>query len=99
MLHSDWLSYYSAICYSPLVAKSAGFENQNNLTESRFAEVSDEYLSSLLDKSLPKSTKKATKYGMKVFNGTNAQSKFELLKNVTVILTPFATISIVFMPN
>ena len=27
MLHSDWLSYYQAnnICYSPLVAKSAGF--------------------------------------------------------------------------
>ena len=25
MLHSDWLSYYEAICYSPLVAESAGF--------------------------------------------------------------------------
>ena len=25
MLRSDWLSYYYAICYSPLVAKSAGF--------------------------------------------------------------------------
>ena len=30
MLLSDWSSYYLAICYSPLVAKSAGFENQNN---------------------------------------------------------------------
>ena len=29
MLRSDWL-IYQAICYSPLVAKSAGFENQNN---------------------------------------------------------------------
>ena len=29
MLRSDWLSYYLAVCYSPLVAKSAGFENQN----------------------------------------------------------------------
>ena len=29
-LRSDWLSYYYDICYSPLVAKSAGFENQNN---------------------------------------------------------------------
>ena len=28
MLRSDWLSYYLAICYSPLAAKSAGFENQ-----------------------------------------------------------------------
>ena len=25
MLRSDWLSYYQAICYSPLVAESAGF--------------------------------------------------------------------------
>ena len=25
MLRSDWLSYYKDICYSPLVAKSAGF--------------------------------------------------------------------------
>ena len=25
MLRSDWLSYYKAICYSPLVAKSGGF--------------------------------------------------------------------------
>ena len=49
--------------------------------ESRFAEVSDEYLSSLLHKSIPKSTKKSTKYGMKIFNGRNAQNK--LLTNVT----------------
>ena len=44
--------------------------------ESRFAEVSDEYLSSVLHKSIPKSTKKSTKYGMKIFNGRNAQNKF-----------------------
>ena len=50
--------------------------------ESRFAEVSDEYLSSLLHKSIPKSTKKSTKYGMMIFNGRNAQNKFELLTNV-----------------
>ena len=29
-IYSYWLNYYQAICYSPLVAKSAGFENQNN---------------------------------------------------------------------
>ena len=29
-LRSDWFSYHYAICYSPLKAKSAGFENQNN---------------------------------------------------------------------
>ena len=69
-------------------------------TESRFAEVSDEYLSSLLLKSIPKSTKKSTKYGMKTFDGRNAQNKFELLTNVTIKLTPFAiTISIVFLTN
>ena len=68
--------------------------------ESRFAEVSDDFLSSLLHKSIPKSTKESTKYGMKIFNGRNAQNKFELLTNVTVNLTPFAiTISIVFLTN
>ena len=37
---------------------------------------------------------------MKIFNGRNAQNKFELLTNVTVNLTPFATtISIVFLTN
>ena len=31
MRRSDWLCYYEAICYSPLVAKSPSFaENQNN---------------------------------------------------------------------
>ena len=25
MLRSDWLCYYYAVCYSPLVAQSAGF--------------------------------------------------------------------------
>ena len=58
--------------------------------ELRFAEVSDEDLSSL-HKSTPKSANKSTKYGMKIFNGRNAQNKFELLTNVTVNLTPFAT--------
>ena len=68
--------------------------------ESRFAEVSDEYLSSLLHKSIPKSTKKSTKYGMKIINGRTAQNKFELLTNNTVKLTPFpTTISIVFLTN
>ena len=53
--------------------------------ESRFAEVLDDFLSSLLYKSIPKSTKESTKYGMKIFNGRNAQNKFELLTNVTAI--------------
>ena len=43
--------------------------------ESRFAEVLDEDLSSL-HKSTPKSANKSTKYGMKIFNGRNAQNKF-----------------------
>ena len=32
MLRSGWLSYYSAICYSPLVVKSAGFETKTMVT-------------------------------------------------------------------
>ena len=68
--------------------------------ELRFAKVSDEFLSSLLHKSIPKSAKKSTKCGMKIFNGRNTQNKFELLTNVTVNLTPFATaIFIVFLTN
>ena len=41
-------------------------------TELRFAEVSDQFLSLLLEKSKPKSTRKSTKYGMRIFNGMNA---------------------------
>ena len=47
------------------------------VAESRFAEVSDKYLSSLLHKSIPKSTKKSTKYGMKIFKV--AQNSFQHL--------------------
>ena len=66
-------------------------KNKTIAAESRFTEVSDEYLTLLLDKSIPKSTKKETKCGINIFNGRNAQSKFELLTNVAVNLTPFAT--------
>ena len=37
MLRSDWLSYYYAICYSPLVAKSAGLKTKTKAAESRLA--------------------------------------------------------------
>ena len=57
--------------------------------ESRFAEVSDEYLSSLLVKSIPKLTKKSTKYRVKIFKGWNSQSKFELFANVAVNFDSF----------
>ena len=36
---------------------------------SRFLEVSNEFLDNLLDNSIPEKTKRATKYGMKIFNG------------------------------
>ena len=36
---------------------------------SRFVEISKEFLDILLDNSVPEKTKKATKYGMKIFNG------------------------------
>ena len=68
--------------------------------KSRFAEVSDECLNSLLDKSTPKSTENSTNYRMTIFIGRNAQSKFDLLAIVAVNLTPFATsISVVFLTN
>jgi len=36
---------------------------------SRFVEISKEFLNNLLDNSIPEKTKRATKYGMKIFNG------------------------------
>ena len=35
----------------------------------RFAEISDEFLENLIDNSIPKKTKTATKYGVNIFNG------------------------------
>ena len=35
----------------------------------RFAEISDEFLENLIDNSIPEKTRKATKYGVKIFNG------------------------------
>ena len=35
MQRSDWLSYYEAICYSPLRAKSAALETKAMAAESR----------------------------------------------------------------
>ena len=37
--------------------------------QTRFSEVTEEYLAELLEESVPETTKKATKYGMKIFNG------------------------------
>ena len=36
---------------------------------SRFVEISKEILDNLLDNSIPEKTKRAIKYGMKIFNG------------------------------
>ena len=38
-------------------------------TSLRFTEVSQEDLELLLENSVPEKTKRATKYGMKIFNG------------------------------
>ena len=67
---------------SSVQRKAPALETKTMAAESLFAEVSDEYLNSLLHKSIPKSTL-STKYGMKIFNGRNAQNEFELLKNLT----------------
>ena len=55
-----------------MLRKAAALKTKTMASESRFAEVSDEFLTSLLDKSISKSTKKSPKYGMKIFNGRNA---------------------------
>ena len=36
---------------------------------SRFVEISKDFLDNLLDNFIPEKTKKATKYGMEIFNG------------------------------
>ena len=40
-----------------------------NCYEPRFAIVSDDFIDNLINTSIPEKTKKATKYGMKIFNG------------------------------
>ena len=67
--------------------------------KSRFAEVSDECLNSLLDKSTPKSTENSTNYRMTIFIGRNVQTKFDLLAIVAVNLTFATSISVVFLTN
>ena len=61
--------------------------------ESRFAEVSDEYLSSLLEKSIPKSKKESTKYGMKIFNGTGVATVIQEGVGDDALITIFRSYS------
>ena len=50
---------------------------------SRFLEISKEFLDNLLDNSIPEKTKRATKYGMKIFNGKLVLLYFLLLDKTT----------------
>ena len=43
--------------------------------DSHFAEVSEEFLESLIENSVPAKTKQATKYGMRIFNGKERNRK------------------------
>ena len=54
---------------------------------SRFAEVSEEFLDSLIENSIPEKTKTATKYGMKIFNGKKGNRKRILLINLLLLST------------
>ena len=59
---------------------------------SRFVEISKEFLDNLLDNSIPEKTKKATKYGMKIFNGKFCFVLFFLLLDKTTkFLNKFKT--------
>ena len=69
--------------------------------ESRFSEVPEEFLSSLLEKSVPKATQKSTKYGMNIFNGkktlkakrtvTNCSQEMLNQQIIEIIATMFFT--------
>ena len=50
---------------------------------SRFVEISKEILDNLLDNSIPEKTKRATKYGMKIFSGKLVLLCFLLLDKTT----------------
>ena len=50
---------------------------------SRFVEISKEFLDNLLDNSIPQKSKRATKYGMKIFNGKLVLLCFLLLDKTT----------------
>ena len=50
---------------------------------SLFVKISKEFLDNLLDNSIPEKTKRATKYGMKIFNGKLVLLCFFLLDKTT----------------
>jgi len=43
---------------------------KKNDEKSRFGELSTEEVQEIMDKAVPETTKKATKFGMRLFNGT-----------------------------
>ena len=64
-------------------------------TTSRFVEISKELLDNLLDNSIPEKIKRATKYGMKIFNGKFCDSYVNLCK----FRQSTATLSFGLFPN
>ena len=63
---------------------------------SRFVEISKEFLDILLDNSVPEKTKKATKYGMKIFNGKFffTRQNYELFYKFTTNPASLSSISV-----
>ena len=60
--------------------------------ENRFVELSEEEIKSLLDKKTPKNTKKATNFGIKVFDGKKYIFLFSMIINTDFY--PKSTVSI-----
>ena len=58
---------------------------------SRFVDISKEFLDNLLNNSIPEKTKKATKYGMKIFNGKFCCCFFLSLDKTTNFFNKFKT--------
>ena len=70
ILHIDWLRYYKTISDSHRVAQFVGSENlPKQWRPLRVLWKFQEFLDNLLDNSIREKTKKAKKYGMKIFNG------------------------------
>ena len=50
------------------------FVDKKVYTKRKFCELTTDEIQEIMDKAVPKTTKKATKFGMRLFNGTNLLS-------------------------
>ena len=57
------------------------FVDKKMYPKSRFCELTTDEIQEIMDKAVPETTKKATKFGMRLFNGTYLLSFPENLQN------------------